>query len=140
MTFKEILNQAEVEETTNRAKDTTEADVRKTELLAYFKEFFHFLQLANNYKLNKNDFITKKQSITDFKEKLETQIRNKGFCQFEVDLTKTLGLRVRFFNDINVGCFIRVQLKTENTNFSEDFTNQEEAAKHLAKIIVKYKD
>lgn len=141
MTFQEILTAAEAERAFKNAQDASAGDVRKTDLLAYFTLFVPFLKLVNDsYKLKGLLFFSGDKTFANLRNNLETQITNKTTGGFEKELAKDIVLKIRFFNDIGVGTFIRIQLATQFHTKSEDFANQEQAAIYLASIIVKYKD
>lgn len=152
MTFEEILTAAVTERETKNTTEVADATSRRNSLLAFFRDFYPFLQLVNNYFLRGLPFISGDKTINQIKNNLENQITKietdgsvieekiKVNGSLEIKIKKDLFLAIRFINDVNRGNFVRIQLKTNISTFSEEFANQEEAATHLAKIIVKYKD
>lgn len=141
MTFQEILTAAESEQSLKNAQDASTDDVRKTALLSYFTSFLPFLKLVNDsYKFKGLPFFAGEKTFNSLKNALESQINNKITCGFEKELRKDSVLKIRFFNDVTVGTFIRIQLTTQFHTKSEDFPDQEQAAAYLASIVVKYKD
>lgn len=152
MTFSEILT----EEITNKGLDdtaiVTDLQNRKDSLVAYVTLFVPFLQLANAYLLKGLPFFSQGKTFNFLKNKLEAEINNSKntdnviqektpvTCGLEVPLKKGLTLKVRFFNNINVGNFIKVGLVTDISTVAEEFIDQELAAHYLAKIVAKYKD
>jgi len=152
MTFEEILTTVVSEVEAKNTTEATDAQSRRDSLLAYFKDFYPFLQVINGYLLRESPFISGDKTINQIKNNIENQISKvekddsvieekvKVNGSIEIKLKKDLHLVVRFINDINRGNFIRIQLKTDTSTFSEEFIDQEEAAKHLARIVIKYKD
>lgn len=152
MTFEEILTIAVTERETKNTTEVSDATFRRDSLLTFFRDFYPFFQLANGYLLRGLPFISGDKTINQIKNNIENQITKvetdgsvieekvKVNGSLEIKIKKDLFLVIRFINDVNRGNFIRIQLKTSISTFSEEFTNQEEAAAHLARIIVKYKD
>lgn len=136
MTFKEIFITAEAEQAQKEAQEASEFDIRQTQLLSYFNDFFHFFQIANQYKLKNSPFVS--EDLKQFEKKMKNQITNKGFASLIVRLKNNIVLEIIFFNTSVPS--IRVKLKTENGNSNTEFSDQQEAAMYLAKIIVNYKD
>lgn len=141
-TFEEILTAALSEKATKETQEATDTTSRRSSLLEYFTAFVPFLQLVNGYQLKGQAFISGDKTFNNFKNKMEAEIANhdKVTCGWEANLKKDLQLRLRFFNDIERGNFIRIQLRSEMSTKSEDYTDQFEAATYFSKIVAKYKD
>lgn len=152
MTFNEIFANAATERTSKNNVEAANETERKASLINFFQTFFLCFELANTYTLKGLPFISGEKTINQIKNNIENQISNiendpnisdekkRISGSIDIKVKKDLKLVIRFINNYEKGNIIRIQEKTDIMTLSEDYQDQELAAAHLAKLVMKYKD
>lgn len=135
-TFEEIFTQTAIE---IGQEPTDKANVTQA-LKDYYDAFHPFFALGNGYMRGGLPFFTQSNTLTQLKNQMYNQIENKNTCVFSFELKPKIVLKVRFLVRESLQNVIRIQVVRENSTSSDEYVNQEDAARLLAKIVLKYKD
>lgn len=137
--FEQIIEEAQAKVIVDKDRNVDDLEAKVNLLEPYFTEFFPFLKLLNKFTFGGSPIVFRDKSEDDEEKRILAELRKNSRSFIFIDL-KEIALKISFMINDDLTPLIKLSIKQEFSEGSNQYLLQEDAAKRIAEIVLKYKD